>query len=47
MQARRVFATVPAADADLLVLAALLHDIGYAPTLRRTGFHPIDGGRSS
>jgi putative nucleotidyltransferase with HDIG domain len=23
--------------------AALLHDIGYAPGLVRTGFHPIDG----
>lgn len=44
-QARRVLATVPAADGDLLVSAALLHDIGYAPELRQTGFHPIDGAR--
>ncbi|MFQ6198756.1 HDIG domain-containing metalloprotein [Streptomyces sp. NPDC000405] len=36
---------VPAADADLLVAAAWLHDIGYAPELRRTGFHPLDGAR--
>ena len=43
VQARRVRATVPVADADLLVSAALLHDIGYAPALRQTGFHPIDG----
>lgn len=25
--------------------AALLHDVGYAPTLAVTGFHPLDGGR--
>jgi hypothetical protein len=28
-----------------LVAAAWLHDIGYAPDLLDTGFHPIDGGR--
>jgi hypothetical protein len=27
----------------LLVAAAWLHDIGYAPGLRDTGFHPLDG----
>ena len=43
VQARRVRATVPVADADLLVSAALLHDIGYSPALLQTGFHPIDG----
>lgn len=43
VQARRVRATVPAADADLLVSAALLHDIGYSPPFVQTGFHPIDG----
>ncbi|GAB4583000.1 HD domain-containing protein [Nocardia sp. IFM 10818] len=30
-------------DPDLLIAAAWLHDIGYAPDLVRTGFHPIDG----
>ncbi|MFF0489535.1 HD domain-containing protein [Nocardia sp. NPDC004068] len=30
-------------DPVLLVAAAWLHDIGYAPHLIRTGFHPIDG----
>jgi hypothetical protein len=30
---------------DLLVAAAWLHDIGYAPPLVDTGFHPIDGAR--
>ena len=30
-------------DADLLEAAAVLHDVGYAPDLARTGFHPLDG----
>ena len=30
-------------DADLLEAAAFVHDIGYAPDLIDTGFHPIDG----
>jgi predicted hydrolase (HD superfamily) len=33
------------ADADLLEAAAWLHDIGYAPDLATTGFHPLDGAR--
>lgn len=32
-------------DAETLVAAAYLHDIGYAPVLAVTGFHPLDGGR--
>jgi HD domain len=35
----------PPADHDLLVAAAYMHDIGYAPSLARTGFHPLDGAR--
>ncbi|MBU3063147.1 HD domain-containing protein [Nocardia sp. NEAU-G5] len=34
-----------AGDADLLVASALLHDIGYAPAIVMTGFHPLDGAR--
>jgi hypothetical protein len=30
-------------DRLLLLAAAYLHDIGYAPSLRVTGFHPLDG----
>lgn len=30
---------------DLLLAAAWLHDIGYAPELVDTGFHPLDGAR--
>ncbi|MFD9223391.1 HD domain-containing protein [Streptomyces sp. NPDC060064] len=32
-------------DADLLLAAATLHDVGYAPRLAVTGFHPLDGAR--
>jgi len=32
-------------EADVLVAAAFLHDVGYAPKLRETGFHPLDGAR--
>lgn len=26
-------------------MSAILHDIGYAPRLAATGFHPLDGAR--
>lgn len=32
-------------DADLLHAAAWLHDVGYAPPLSETQFHPLDGAR--
>jgi hypothetical protein len=32
-------------DAGLLAAAAILHDMGYAPRLALTGFHPLDGAR--
>ena len=32
-------------DADVLVAAAYLHDVGYALELQSTGFHPLDGAR--
>ena len=35
--------TVPATMVDTLVASGWLHDIGYAPALRQTGFHPLDG----
>ena len=35
--------SLPADHAALLSRAALLHDVGYAPTLRRFGYHPLDG----
>ena len=30
-------------EAEVLVAAAWLHDIGYADATRNTGFHPLDG----
>ena len=33
------------ADAHCLLAAAYLHDIGWAPEVVDTGFHPIDGAR--
>jgi putative nucleotidyltransferase with HDIG domain len=38
-------APILGADADLLRAAAMLHDIGYAPPIATTGFHPLDGAR--
>lgn len=32
-----------AEDAQLLAVAATLHDIGYSPRIAGTGFHPLDG----
>jgi HD superfamily phosphodiesterase len=32
-----------ASDFEALVSAAYLHDVGYAPGLVETGFHPLDG----
>lgn len=32
-------------DRTYLIASAYLHDIGYAPSLQQTGFHPIDGAR--
>ncbi|WP_052863590.1 HD domain-containing protein [Streptomyces niger] len=32
-------------DAELMEAAAVLHDIGYSPSIATTGFHPLDGAR--
>lgn len=42
-QAAPLFAT---SDTELLIAAALLHDIGYSPKIAYTGFHPLDGARA-
>jgi HD domain len=44
-QAHHVAKAVPPEDRDLLIAAAYLHDVGYAPQLSVTGFHPLDGAR--
>lgn len=41
----RSLAPVLGGEADLVVSAAWLHDIGYSPALVETGFHPLDGAR--
>jgi hypothetical protein len=35
----------PVDDGKLLIAAALVHDIGYAPDVSNTEFHPLDGAR--
>lgn len=42
-EARRIASAF--GDGELLVTAAVLHDIGYAPDLATTKFHPLDGAR--
>jgi hypothetical protein len=44
-RAAESLATLPGIHGDLLVSAAWLHDIGYAPEVADVGFHPLDGGR--
>ncbi len=39
----RTLRPITGSDGELLEAAAILHDIGYAPDLVETGFHPIDG----
>ncbi|MEU9603986.1 HD domain-containing protein [Streptomyces sp. NPDC048057] len=41
----RSLAPILGNDAELLESAAVLHDIGYAPSIATTGFHPLDGAR--
>ncbi|MET7797056.1 HD domain-containing protein [Streptomyces decoyicus] len=41
----KTLAPILGEDAELLEAAAVLHDIGYAPDLAKTGFHPLDGAR--
>jgi hypothetical protein len=43
--AARTLTPILGGHADLLTAAALLHDIGYAPSLEDSGFHPLDGAR--
>lgn len=44
-RARVVGAALEGDEAEALLAAAYLHDIGYAPELAETGFHPLDGAR--
>ena len=42
-QAQEVAAVLPAEEREVLVAAAYLHDLGYAPALVETGSHALDG----
>jgi hypothetical protein len=42
-KARQVGVIIQAEDRSSLIAADCVHDIGYAPALQRTGFHPLDG----
>lgn len=44
-RARIAVALFSEEEGALLVAAALLHDVGYAPDVAHTGFHPLDGAR--
>ncbi|MGC4828862.1 HD domain-containing protein [Micromonospora arida] len=44
-RATELTSTVAPADHDLLVAAAWLHDVGYAPDCVATGLHSLDGAR--
>ncbi|MEV0394145.1 HD domain-containing protein [Polymorphospora rubra] len=44
-RATELTVTVAPADRDLLLAAAWLHDIGYAPGLMDSGLHSLDGAR--
>jgi hypothetical protein len=43
--AREIAAVIDPLDRSVLVAAAYLHDIGHAPELVASGFHPLDGAR--
>jgi len=43
--AEELIDTLDGDDPDVLLAAAWLHDIGYAPSIQDTGFHPLDGAR--
>jgi hypothetical protein len=45
-QAQEVAAILPTEEREVLVAAAYLHDLGYAPALVETGFHALDGART-
>jgi hypothetical protein len=43
--ARRVSVILPPSEGDVLLAAAYVHDLGYAPSLVETGLHALDGAR--
>ena len=45
-KARHMCGAFDVDEGRYLLVAAYLHDIGYAPALKKTGFHPLDGAYS-
>ncbi|MCX2948139.1 HD domain-containing protein [Lentzea sp. NEAU-D7] len=43
LRAREAAPLFESLEGELLVSAAVLHDIGYSPDIAVTGFHPLDG----
>lgn len=41
----RTLAPILGDNTDLVTAAALLHDVGYSPSLHDSGFHPLDGAQ--
>jgi len=41
--AERMAAGLATIEAEAVVAAAWLHDVGYAPSMRSRSFHPVDG----
>ena len=41
----RTLAPILGSNAELMEAAAVLHDVGYSPSIAKTGFHPLDGAR--
>jgi len=41
-KAKQVSTILDKDDQEILIAVAYLHDIGYAPSLQKTGFHPLD-----
>jgi hypothetical protein len=44
-RARMLAQSLATRESETLVAAAWLHDVGYAPALQSSGFHPLDGAR--
>jgi putative nucleotidyltransferase with HDIG domain len=44
-RAKEYVGSLASEDRYVLLAAAWLHDVGYAPTIRRTCFHALDGAR--
>lgn len=44
-KARQVATVLAPDDAEMLVAAAYLHDVGYEPELATAEFHPLDGAQ--